>query len=251
MSDKKIIEANIEHVRLRIDRACKRAGRKPADVQLLLATKTVPPERVAIALETGCRLLGENKVQEFRSKAEPLQSFSYERHFIGHLQSNKVNEVLNYVSCIHSVDSLHLAEKLDKRLDTLGRQLDVFVQVNTSYEESKFGIPPHAAEALVRQVATLKNLRIRGLMTIGKLFATGDRARQCFAALRQVRDSIQELGIAGVDLHHLSMGMTPDFEEAIYEGATIVRVGAAIFGVRPTPDGFFWNEQDREGLQGL
>ena len=251
MSDKSIIEANIEAIRQRIRNACERAGRNPSEVQLLLATKSVAPERIAAALGGGCRLIGENKVQEFRLKAEPLQGHAYERHFIGHLQTNKVNDVLNYVSSIHSVDSFHLAEKLDKRLGQLGRHLVVFNQVKTSYEESKFGVAPEHADTLVRQAAALKNITIRGLMTIGTLFATGDRARRCFALLRQLRDRIQEHAIEGVDLRHLSMGMTPDFEEAIFEGATIVRIGSAVFGGRPTPDGYFWNENDRKTSRDL
>lgn len=246
MSDRQTIRANLDSIRERIAQACRQAGRDPQDVSLLLATKTVPPERIAIALESGCSLIGENKVQEFRAKTEPLRGFECRRHFIGHLQTNKINEVLNHVDCIQSIDSLHLAEKIDRRLAVLGRELDVFVQVNTSNEDSKFGISPDKAAALVTQIAALENLRVRGLMTIGKLFAAGPQARPCFALLRTIRDDLRSRNIAGVDLQHLSMGMTPDFEAAIMEGATIVRIGAAIFGARPTPPGIFWNEQDRQ-----
>lgn len=245
MEDERTIKENLNGIRRRIGETCLRAGRNPAEVKLLLATKTVAPERIASAIKAGATLIGENRVQEFRDKNAALSALDRECHFIGHLQTNKVKEVLKYVTCIHSIDSLHLAQKLNDRLQFLQRTLEVFVQVNTSFEKSKFGVSPNYAPDLIKQVSELENLRVRGLMTIGTLFATGERARRCFRLLRGIRDEIAVMAIPGVDLRELSMGMTPDFEEAILEGATIVRIGSAIFGGRPTPDGFFWDEKDR------
>lgn len=227
----------------RIADACVAAGRNPQDVRLLLATKTVPPERIRVALEAGRTLIAENKIQELKEKFAALEDIPHENHFIGHLQTNKIKDLLKYnVSCLQSLDRLDLAEKLHQRLQSDNRTMDVLIQVNTSGEASKFGVEPALALDLVRSVAQLKTLRIKGLMTIGLLSAEAGKVQACFRLLRNLRNSIRAQGVDGVEMNELSMGMSGDLETAIAEGATIVRVGTAIFGQRPTPDSFYWNE---------
>jgi len=236
------IRANLTHVRQRIAAACERVGRDPREVRLLLVTKTVPPERIRYAVEAGERLLGENRVQEALQKIPALQDLPIEWHFIGHLQTNKVKDVLTFAQMVHSVDRLALVTALHKRLERLGRTLDVLVQVNTSGEPSKFGVPPEETLAFVRQVAAYPTLRIRGLMTIGALTEDTERIRACFRTLRQLRDLLVAADIPGVEPQILSMGMSSDFEIAIEEGSTLVRIGSAIFGPRPTPHTMYWPE---------
>ena len=238
---------NLGQVKRRIVAACTKAGRRADEVSLLLVTKTVAPDRICVAAEAGVTLIGENKVQELVAKADALNGLTCERHFIGHLQSNKIKQVLGLVSCIQSLDSVALAEKLDRRLQQEGRAIDVFVQVNTSAESSKFGIEPSGALDLARKSARFGTLRIRGLMTIGVFNTTGQMTRQCFAQLRSLREVISAEGIPDVDLVHLSMGMSLDLEEAIAEGSTMVRVVRSIFGARPSMVDYYWNEADRGG----
>lgn len=240
---RELILANLEAVRGRIREACRRAGRSPEEVELLLVTKTVPPERIRVAVEAGERLIGENKVQEALAKYRELQDLPIEWHFIGHLQTNKVKDVLTFASMVQSVDRIRLVEKLDQHLQRLGRSLDILIQVNTSYEESKFGVAPEETLAFVRQVARYDTLNIKGLMTIGKLSADPEDARRCFRLLRQLRDQIAGEGIPRVRMDILSMGMSGDLEIAVEEGSTMVRVGTAVFGPRPQPDSHYWSER--------
>lgn len=230
-----LIRTRLAGVEQRIADAALAAGREPGEVRLLLATKTVDPERIRVAIEAGADLVGENRVQEVRPKYEALDDLDYERHFIGHLQSNKVNALVPYVSCIESLDRLSLADRLQKRLEREGETMEVLIQVNTSGEESKFGIEPDAAVGFVREVAQRDALRVRGLMTIGLFTEDPDVARPSLAALRETADRVREEGIDGVEMAELSMGMSGDLEVAIAEGATIVRVGSAVFGERPAP----------------
>lgn len=230
-----LIRTRLAGVEQRIADAALAAGREPGEVRLLLATKTVGPERIRVAIEAGADLVGENRVQEVRPKYEALDDLEYERHFIGHLQSNKVNALVPYVSCIESLDRLSLADRLQKRLEREGETMEVLIQVNTSGEESKFGIEPDDAVGFVREVAQRDALRVRGLMTIGLFTEDPDVARPSLAALRETADRVREEGIDGVEMAELSMGMSGDLEVAIAEGATIVRVGSAVFGERPAP----------------
>lgn len=240
------IISNIGVIRERIHNACIRSGRDPDEVRLLLATKTVPPERIRVALQAGETLIAENKVQEVKEKYEALKTIPHESHFIGHLQSNKIRDLLKCgVSCIQSVDRAGLAEKLHRRLVFENRKMDVLVQVNTSGEESKFGVPPANAVELVKTIASFDTLRIRGLMTIGLFSAETEKVRRCFRLLRELRDETAALQFPGVAMKELSMGMSGDLETAIEEGATIIRVGTAIFGQRATPDSYYWNENRR------
>lgn len=229
-------------VQQRINKACREHQRDPGTVKLLLATKTVPAERIRTAVLAGFRLSGENKVQELRDKAPALADLQTERHFIGHLQTNKVKEVLRHVSCIQSVDRLELVQELDKRLQAAGRQLDILVQVNTSYESSKFGLAPEAVAGFVKQVSRYDTLNLKGLMTIGLFDADAEKVRPSFLMLKSIQQNLQEQG-AGL-LQELSMGMSGDLETAIAEGATIIRVGTAVFGQRHYPDQYYWNENN-------
>lgn len=238
------IHQNLEKIQQRINAACKNSGRDPSEIKLLLATKTVTPERIKIALKAGyTSLIGENKVQEVKSKYDDLLPISHTSHFIGHLQTNKIKEVLRYgIDCIESVDRLHLAEKLEQRLEFEKKEIDVLIQINTSGEESKFGAHPDAAVDLIKSVSLFKNIHIRGLMTIGLFSARQEEVRSCFRLLKEIQQKIIQLKIPGVEMNELSMGMSGDLETAIEEGATIIRVGTAIFGKRKYPDSYYWNE---------
>lgn len=234
---------NLSEVHKRIDEACKTAGRDRSDVKLLLATKTVPAEKIRVALEAGENLVGENKVQELRDKHDALIAINFERHFIGHLQTNKIKDVLKYATCIQSLDRLKVAEEIDRRLQIEGRQLNVFVQVNTSYEESKFGISPEDAISFIKNVRQFETLNIVGLMTIGLLDVDKEKMRPSLSLLRQTRDLVLQEGVDGIEKLDLSMGMSLDLEAAIAEGANIVRVGSAIFGNRVLGKEI-WNENE-------
>jgi len=237
------ITRNIAFIKERISKACKDSGRNPDEVKLLLATKTVPAELINIALQAGQTLIAENKVQELKEKYEGLKEVPHTNHFIGHLQSNKIKDLLKYeVSCIQSLDRLDLAEKLHQRLLLENKTMEVLMQVNTSYEESKFGSAPGDTIELIKKVAKLGTLKIKGLMTIGLLSAEAEKVRKCFRLLKDLQQQIITLNIPNVEMKELSMGMSGDLETAIAEGATIVRVGTAIFGQRPTPDSYYWNE---------
>ncbi len=238
------IVGNLALTRKRIAISCEESGRNPADVKLLLATKTVPAVNIKIALEAGkpdndWMLIGENKVQELKEKFEDLTSVPHHTHFIGHLQTNKIKEVTRYADCIQSVDRWELAEKLQKRLEVENKTIDVFLQINTSYEESKFGIAPEKALDFALRVHTLDRLYIKGLMTIGLFSAQTEQVRKCFRLLKNLQQQMLEKSIP---VHELSMGMSGDLETAIEEGSTMVRVGTAIFGKRIYSDSYYWNE---------
>ncbi|MGN6541439.1 MAG: YggS family pyridoxal phosphate-dependent enzyme [Ginsengibacter sp.] len=234
---------SIAAIHERIDNACKENGRNRNEVKLLLATKTVPTDRIKIALQAGQTLIAENKVQELKEKYEVLKVVPHTNHFIGHLQTNKIKDLLKYdVSCIQSLDRLDLAEKLHQRLLFENKTIEVLIQVNTSFEESKFGASPDNAIELVKQVAQLETLKIKGLMTIGLFSAETEKVRKCFRLLKDIQQQIIALEIPNVEMQELSMGMSNDLETAIAEGATIIRVGTAIFGQRIYPDSYYWNE---------
>jgi len=223
---------NLKQVHDRIENACQLSGRNASDVQLLLATKTVSAEKIRIAIEAGETLIGENKMQEFRDKDADLKDLAIERHFIGHLQTNKIKDVLKYVTCIQSLDRLNLAQELDKQLQKDGRTLDIFVQVNTSFEESKFGLSPNEVIPFIREIKKYDTLKTKGLMTIGLLDVEKEKMRPSLRLLREIRDEIYAEKIEGINDLKLSMGMSQDLELAIAEGSNMVRVGTSIFGNR-------------------
>jgi len=234
---------NLNVINDRIKNACKKSGRRTDEVRLLLATKTVSSDRIKIALEYGQTLIAENKVQELKEKYEDLKDVLHENHFIGHLQTNKIKDILKYdVSCIQSLDRPELAEKLHQKLSTENRTIDVLIQVNTSNEESKFGVNPNEAIELIKKVSHYSTLKIKGLMTIGLFSAETEKVRTCFKILKKLQQDIIQENIPNVEMKELSMGMSGDLETAIEEGATIVRVGTAVFGARIYPDSYYWNE---------
>ncbi|MEO2213206.1 YggS family pyridoxal phosphate-dependent enzyme [Paenibacillus amylolyticus] len=243
---KHLVEENLQSVRQQIALACQASGRNIEDIKLLLATKTVPLEKLQIAIQAGEVLFGENKAQELRDKFPLMeQSKQVEWHFIGHLQTNKVKDVVKYVTLIHSVDRLKLGQALHNQLLKENKTLDILVQINTSYEESKFGASPETAVELVEQLSQFETLNVKGLMTIGKLNATNEETRHCFRLLNQIRTQIKEKNIPRVEMDILSMGMSGDFQVAIEEGATMIRVGTSVFGQRYLPDEYYWNENTR------
>ena len=235
---------NIRIIQERINKACEKSNRNPQEVKLLLATNTVSPERIKVALEAGYTLIAENKVQELKEKYEALKDSPHINHFIGHLQTNKIKDILKCeVDCVQSVDRYELAEKLNQKLALQGKSIDVLIQVNTSGEESKFGIAPSEAIDLVKQVAQLPSLKIKGLMTIGLFSSEEEKVRKCFKILKKIQQQVIDLQMPNVEMKELSMGMSGDLETAIEEGATIIRVGTAIFGQRIYPDSYYWDEQ--------
>ncbi len=225
------ISENLKRVQERIQRSCARVGRSPDSVRIIAVTKTHPASLVQQAIDAGLLDLGESRVQELLAKSPQIQS-PVRWHMIGHLQSNKVRKIVGLVDCIQSIDSLDLADAVERVAAERGLTVQVLVQVNTSGEESKFGCSPEHAEGLVNGVAQLPHLRVLGLMTLGKLSADPEEARPGFAQLRELSQTIQARNRPGVSMQVLSMGMSSDFEIAIEEGANWVRMGEILFGPR-------------------
>lgn len=226
-----MIRANIESVDERISAACRRAGRDRSEVSLICVTKTKPVEMLQEAYEAGQRDFGENKVQEICRKKPDLPS-DIRWHMIGHLQRNKVRQLIGQTVMIHSVDSLRLAETISTEAQKAGVRIPVLIEVNMAGEESKFGVPAEKAEELVRDAALLEGIEISGLMTIAPYTEDPETNRPYFAGLRELAVDIGQKCIDNVSMSVLSMGMTGDFEVAIEEGATHIRVGTGIFGER-------------------
>lgn len=224
--------AAIDAIKIRMASAAKAAGRDPEDVKLLPVTKTKPAAMLRHAYSLGLRTFGENYIQEARDKFEELSALDISWHFIGHLQSNKARYAVKMFDLIHSVDSLNLAEALNREAAKINKVQAIMVQVNEGGEASKSGVTPAAALELVKSAVRLPNLKLKGLMTLPPFFDNPEAARPYFADLRRIRDEINAMGIPGVELTELSMGMTGDFEAAIAEGSTIVRIGTALFGAR-------------------
>lgn len=241
MEDEHEVRARLAAVRERIAEVAYACGRDPAEIALLLATKTVPAERILPAIRAGGTLIGENRVQELVAKAEALSVVPHETHLIGHLQRNKVNQALRVADCIQSVDSRELADAIAARVAPQRRRLEVFVQVNTSGEESKFGCTPADAQSLAAYVGSRTELVLRGFMTIGLFSDDQPAVRASYRRLREVRDEVLASAAPGTErARELSMGMSGDLHLAIPEGATMVRVGTAVFGTRPTSDSYYW-----------
>jgi len=232
---------NLANVQARIAKACARVGRDPTGVRLLPVSKTKGEAAIRLAYAAGCKMLGENKPQEAYHKWQSCQDLvDLGWSIIGHLQTNKAKYVARFASEFQALDSLRLAEILNKRLEIEGRDLPVFVQVNTSGEESKYGLPPDEVASFLQNLPQFPRLKVRGLMTLALLSAEPERVRKCFILLRQLRDDLRVHTPEGVRLDDLSMGMSGDYEIAIEEGATVVRVGQAIFGARDVPDSHYW-----------
>ncbi len=231
---------NLAAVAVRIDAAARRAGRDPGRVRLLPVSKTVPAERVRLALAAGCTWLGENKVQEAARKAAELADTPARWSVIGHLQTNKAKDVAAFADEFQALDSVRVAAALDRRLQQQGRAIDVLVQVNTSAEEQKYGLAPDEVLGFLRGLPDYASLRVRGLMTLAVFSDDTARVRDCFRRLREVRDQVRDADPGLIGPGELSMGMSGDYETAVEEGSTCVRVGQAIFGPRATPDSHYW-----------
>lgn len=226
------IQSRLKRVKEQIEAAALSSGRDPKTVKLVAVSKTVPADRILSAIKAGVTDLGENYVQEAREKIEALRRENIFWHFIGHLQSNKAKYAVRLFDLIHSVDSLKLARELDKRAAAIGKVQQILVQVNISGEATKSGIDTEQAVDLIHQIVPLESLTVCGLMTMPPYFNAPDKVRPYFRALRNLKDIIRKEAITNVDMTELSMGMTGDFEAAIEEGATLVRIGTAIFGER-------------------
>ncbi len=219
----------------RVEAAAQRSGRDPQDVTIVAVTKTHPPEVILPAVQAGATDLGENYVQELiakRDRLEELGAGHVRWHFIGHLQRNKVKYLAPFCFLIHSVDRERLAAEIEKRAAAIGRQQPVLIEVNISGEQTKFGIAPENVIELARYVLKLEHVQLCGLMTMAPYSDDPETSRPIYRALRELRDRLVEEGIPPENMRHLSMGMTQDFEVAVEEGATIVRIGTAIFGPR-------------------
>ena len=232
------IADNIARVKQRIFQAAARAGRNPDSVTLMAVSKVVEPERIHQAYEAGIRVLGENRVQEFADKASAVHDLTQaEWHLIGHLQSNKANKAAGLFHAIDSVDSLRLAQKLDQAAHQAGKILPILIEINVGGEENKSGIAPGSQELeeLLNAASSLQSVQVQGLMTIPPYTEDPEGARPYFRKLRDLRDQIASRKLPRIRMEVLSMGMSHDFEIAIEEGSTCVRVGTAIFGERPKP----------------
>lgn len=227
------IADNVRRVRARMRQAAERAGRDPTSVRLVAASKTVDAARIRAALAAGVTILGENYLQETRQKLGQLGRAGVEWHLIGPLQRNKVRYVFDLFDMMQSLDRLELAEEINRRAERLGRRLPVLLEVNVGGEASKSGWTPAGLLNDLGQLASLPHIQVRGLMTIPPPTRQPDEARPFFRQLRQLRDRLVREGCDGMTFDELSMGMTADYEVAIEEGATLVRVGTAIFGPRP------------------
>ena len=223
-----MISDNVKRVLDNIAEAALLSGRKPEDVKLVAVTKTVTAKEAQEVMDAGVITLGENRVQSLLEKYEVLKDKPC-WHLIGHLQTNKVKYIADKVSLIHSVDSLKLAAEIDRKFKEVNKTAEILIQVNVSGEESKFGITPKECFGLVEEIAQLENVRIKGLMTMAPLIATPDECRKYFYDLKKLSCDISDRKYQGIDMHHLSMGMSNDYREAILEGATLVRVGSALF----------------------
>jgi hypothetical protein len=224
-----MIAENLARVRNNIVDACRRSGRNPDDVQLIAVSKTFGIEQIQIARTFEQTDFGENYAQELKEKRAALPDPTIHWHFIGHLQSNKVKYLVEYVHLIHTVDDVRLAEEIQKRAERIPRMLEVLIEVHTTNEATKSGVAPSAAIKLAHELATFKNIRVRGLMTMGPMSENPEDARPSYKMLRTL---LEEGKKSGLQWQVLSMGMSHDYEVAIQEGATMVRVGTAIFGDR-------------------
>lgn len=226
-----MIKENLENVLQKIEAACERAGRSRTDVTLIAVSKTKPLEMLHEAYELGTREFGENKPQELKEKF-PEMPPDVHWHMIGHLQRNKVKYIIDKVCMIHSVDSVRLAEAIDEEAGKHGITVPVLVEVNIAGEETKFGIRPEETESFIREISTLPHIHVEGLMTIAPYTENPEENRLHFRNLKKLCVDIRQKNIDNVDMCNLSMGMTGDYEVAIEEGATLVRVGTGIFGER-------------------
>jgi pyridoxal phosphate enzyme (YggS family) len=226
------VKERLKQVMKRIEAAAKSCGRSAAEIQLVAVSKTKAAAKIVEAIDAGLTVFGENYVQEAREKFNALYTYPVSWHFIGHLQSNKAKYAVKMFDLIHTVDSMKLALEIDKQAGKIAKLQKVLVQVNISKESSKSGVSAEETRGLIQQMSRCEHIAIQGLMTMPPFFNNPEKARPFFRALRRLRDELQSTDIPGVSMQALSMGMTGDFEAAIQEGATLVRIGTALFGER-------------------
>jgi pyridoxal phosphate enzyme (YggS family) len=224
-----MIAENFKNLWKRIEQTCQNCGRKLEDVQLIAVSKSFSIESIKEAINAGQADFGENYVQELQQKHQALIEQPLRWHFIGHLQSNKVKYIAEYIHLIHSVDDLSLGKEISKRAERCNRVQDILIELHTTDEATKFGVQPEKAIALIKDLSRLSYLRVCGLMTMGPFSDDPSDSRQSFRRLMELKGQVESEGIENVNMHHISMGMTHDFEVAIEEGATMVRIGTAIF----------------------
>ncbi|MBT3169434.1 MAG: YggS family pyridoxal phosphate-dependent enzyme [Candidatus Cloacimonetes bacterium] len=227
------IQKNIENLKIRIAKSARDSARNIEEIKLLAVTKTHSAELVQIVLKNGLKCIAENKIQEAKTKLPELQNVYDEFHFIGHLQSNKIKQLMKLKpALIHSIDKISTAKKLNDFLFKNNLKQEILIQINTSNEASKFGVEPSKIVAFVDEITQLSNLKIMGLMTIGKFTSNETEIRDNFKKLKEIFENLKRKNLPNLEMKYLSMGMTNDFEIAIEEGANIVRIGSAIFGDR-------------------
>ncbi len=225
------IADNIMRVRERVEDAAVRVGRNPSEITIVAISKTFGPDKIMEAIRAGIKDIGENRVQEFLEKSTEV-TLPCRWHLVGHLQTNKVNKVIGRFELIHSVDSVKLATKIGASSEREGLKTSILLEVNTSGEPSKYGFEPEEVVEAVAEIAGIRGVKVRGLMTVGPLTDDVSKISGAFSKLRELRDRVIGEGIEGVSMEHLSMGMTDDFEIAIAEGSTMLRLGRVIFGER-------------------
>jgi PLP dependent protein len=227
-----MIAENLKNLRTRVDQACQKCGRQSRDVMILAVSKTFSSGVIQEAFKAGQIDFGENYVQELEEKRQLLSQHPLRWHFVGHLQSNKAKYIAEYIHLIHSVDDLSLGKEISKRSERWKKVQDVLVEVHTTDEATKYGVTPEKTIELIKELSYLPHLRVCGLMTMGPFSDDANDSRRSFRQLRELKREIESEGIENIQMQHLSMGMTHDFEVAIEEGSTLVRIGTAIFGRR-------------------
>jgi pyridoxal phosphate enzyme (YggS family) len=225
------VEENIKNIWSRIEKSAGKTGRNKEDIKLVAVTKTVEAGRIKEAINCGIKIIGENRVQEAESKFSQITE-KVEKHLVGHLQTNKAKKAVELFDFIQSVDGVRIAQEISRRASQMSKSMEVLVEINTSGEETKFGVDPDQALAFVKSISNLEGIRIKGLMTIGLFSDDPEDTRPCFKKLKAVFDQLKSEDIPNVEMKYLSMGMTNDFEVAIQEGSNMVRIGTAIFGQR-------------------
>lgn len=226
------LKIRLINVKERIKKAAVDCGRDPDAIRLVVVSKTIPEDTVREAIKAGVKILGESYIQEARDKINILSSYPVSWHFIGHLQSNKAKYAVKLFDMIHSVDSLKLAKELNKQAKKINKIQKILIQVNISMESTKSGIHEEDAQKLIKEISLFEHVSVKGLMTMPPFFNNSEIVRPYFSALRNLQDKIRNEAIKNINMQELSMGMTGDFEVAIKEGATFVRIGTAIFGER-------------------
>jgi len=227
-----MIRENLQDIREKITEACRRSGRDVSEITLIAVSKTFSPDEIRKAVSEGVVDIGESYVQELAGKHEKLKTEPIRWHFVGPLQRNKVKYLVDFVHLIHSVESLKVCNEIEKRASRIDRNVDILIEVNTSGEPQKHGITPDEAPALFNEIAVFDHVHARGLMTMAPFVDDPDEARPSFKVLHDLRQRLLDEGVPDIQVQHLSMGMSNDFEVAIEEGATMVRIGSSIFGER-------------------